>query len=269
MPYFDIKIQSIKFGKSSADYTMDKDTNSIYRGLASVKFLNRQIADELLTLSNNNYSSFIDLLKDINEHTSVNSRQLNILISLNFFSEFGDNKYLFDVVDIYDKFANAKIISKKKMEELGVSDYLMQKYSGRETACQYKNIDNGGLIKELCSKLENKPLDIVSQVTADMEFLGYTDYTNRNMADDYYIVVGFDDKYGCRPNLVLRRICDGEEVKTRIKQSKIFKTQPFGLYSILRIEGFTYMFKKRKVDGKWIDSDETEAILESFECMKG
>lgn len=264
-----IDIRPIRFSKSGADYTLDRDTNSIYKGIESIKFLNRQIADELLELSNNEYNSFIDLLKDINEHTSVNSRQLNILISLNFFSEFGNNKYLFDVVGIYDKFANAKIISKKKMEEFGVSDYLMQKYSGRETACQYKNLDNEGLIKELCSKLENKPLDIVSQVTADMACLGYTDYTNKNMADDYYIVVRFDDKYGCRPNLVLRRICDGEEVKTRIKQSRIFKANPFGLYSILRIEGFTYMFKKRKVDGKWQDSDETEPILESFECMKG
>lgn len=264
-----IDIRPIRFSKSGADYTLDRDTNSIYKGIESIKFLNRQIADELLELSKNKYNSFIDLLKDINEHTSVNSRQLNILISLNFFSEFGNNKYLLDVVGIYDKFANAKIISKKKMNELGLSDYLMQKYSGRETASQYKELDNNGLIKKLCSKLENKPLDIVSQVTADMAYLGYTDYTNKNMADDYYIVVGFDDKYGCRPNLILRRICDGEEVKTRIKQSKIFKTQPFGLYSILRIEGFTYMFKKRKVDGKWISTDETEAILESYDCMKG
>lgn len=263
-----IDIRPIRFSKSGADYTLDRDTNSIYKGIESIKFLNRQIADELLELSKNKYNSFIDLLKDINEHTSVNSRQLNILISLNFFSEFGNNKYLLDVVGIYDKFANAKIISKKKMNELGLSDYLMQKYSGRETASQYKELDNNGLIKKLCSKLENKPLDIVSQVTADMAYLGYTDYTNKNMADDYYIVVGFDDKYGCRPNLILRRICDGEEVKTRIKQSKIFKTQPFGLYSILRIEGFTYMFKKRKVDGKWISTDETEAILESYDCMK-
>lgn len=264
-----IDIRPIRFSKSGADYMLDRDTNSIYKGIESIKFLNRQIADELLELSKNKYNSFIDLLKDINEHTSVNSRQLNILISLNFFSEFGNNKYLLDVVGIYDKFANAKIISKKKMNELGLSDYLMQKYSGRETASQYKELDNNGLIKKLCSKLENKPLDIVSQVTADMACLGYTDYTNKNMADDYYIVVGFDDKYGCRPNLILRRICDGEEVKTRIKQSKIFKTQPFGLYSILRIEGFTYMFKKRKVDGKWISTDETEAILESYDCMKG
>lgn len=264
-----INLRPIRFGKSGADYTIDKTTNSIYKGVQSVKFCNRQIAEELLELSKNKYNSFVELLDDIDEKTSVNSRQLNILISLNFFSEFGNNKYLLDVVDIYDKFANAKIISKKKMDELGVSDYLMQKYSGRETASQYRELDNNGLIKELCSKLENKPLDIVSQVTADMEFLGYTEYTNKSMADDYYIVVGFDDKYGCRPNLVLRRICDGEEVKTRIKQSKIFKTQPFGLYSILRIEGFTYMFKKRKVDGKWQDTQETEAILESFDCMKG
>lgn len=264
-----IDIRPIRFSKSGADYTLDRDTNSIYKGIESIKFLNRQIADELLELSKNKYNSFIDLLKDINEHTSVNSRQLNILISLNFFSEFGNNKYLLDVVGIYDKFANAKIISKKKMNELGLSDYLMQKYSGRETASQYKELDNNGLIKKLCSKLENKPLDIVSQVTADMAYLGYTDYTNKNMADDYYIVVGFDDKYGCRPNLILRRICDGEEVKTRIKQSKIFKTQPFGLYSILRIEGFTYMFKKRKVDNKWVSTDETEPILENYECMKG
>lgn len=269
MPYFGIKLKPVKFGKSGADYTMDKNTNTIYKDINSVKFCNCQIANELLELSENNYSSFIDLLKDIKENTSVNSRQLNILISLNFFSEFGNNKYLLDVVDIYDRFANAKIIAKKKMEELGVSDYLMQKYSGRETASQYRELDNMGLINELCSKLENKPLDIVSQVTADMEYLGYTDYTNKNMADDYYIVIGFDDKYGCRPNLVLRRICDGEEVKCRIKQSRIFKSQPFGLYSILKIEGFTYMFKKRKVDGKWISTDETEAILESYDCMKG
>lgn len=269
MPYFDIKIRSIKFGKSSADYAMDKDTNSIYRGLASVKFLNRQIADELLELSKNKYNSFIDLLKDINEHTSVNSRQLSILISLNFFSDFGNNKYLLEVVDIYSKFANAKIIAKKKMEELGVSEFLMKKYAGRETKSQWRDLDNQGLIKELCSKLENKPLDIVSQVKADMEYLGYSDYINENMSEDYYIVTVYDDKYdSCRPNVVLRRICDGEEIKTRIKQSKIFKENPFGLFAILRIDGFAHAFKKRKVNGKWQDSDEKEIVLNDYIVVK-
>lgn len=269
MPYFNIKLLPIQFGKSGADYTMDKETNCIYKGIESIKFCNRQIADELLELSNNKYDSFIDLLKDIKNSTSVNSRQLNILISLNFFSDFGNNKYLLDVVDIYDKFANAKIIAKKKMDELGVSDYLMQKYAGKETKSQWRELDNQGLIKELCGRLKNKSLNIVEQVKADIEYLGYTDYANPNMSNDYYIVVNFVTyKDPCKPSVVLRRICDGEEVKTRIKQSKTFKEQPFGLYSILRVDDFTYMHKKKKVGDSWVDSDEIEPILEQYEVMK-
>ena len=270
MPYFNIKLLPIQFGKSGADYTMDKDANCIYKGIESIKFCNRQIADELLELSKNEYDSFAELLKDIKDKTSINSRQLTILISLNFFSDFGKNKYLLDVVNVYDKFANSKVIAKKKMEELGVSDYLMQKYAGKETKSQWRQIDNQGLINELCNRLENKSLDIVSQVRAEMDYLGYVNYVNSNMADDYYIVVGFVTyKNPCTPNLVLRRICDGEEIWCRIKQSKVFKESPFGMYSILKIEGFTYEFKSKKINGEWQKSDEREIVLENYECMKG
>ena len=270
MPYFNIKLLPIQFGKSGADYTMDKDANCIYKGIESIKFCNRQIADELLELSKNKYDSFTELLKDIKDKTSINSRQLTILISLNFFSDFGKNRYLLDVVDIYDKFANSKIIAKKKMEELGVSDYLMQKYAGKETKSQWRQLDNQGLINELCNRLENKSLDIVSQVRAEMDYLGYVNYVNPNMADDYYIVTGFVTyKNPCTPNLVLRRICDGEEIGCRIKQSKVFKETPFGMYSILKIEGFTYDFKNKKINGEWQKSDEREIVLENYECMKG
>lgn len=270
MPYFNIKLLPIQFGKSGADYTMDKDANCIYKGIESIKFCNRQIADELLELSKNEYDSFAELLKDIKDKTSINSRQLTILISLNFFSDFGKNKYLLDVVNVYDKFANSKVIAKKKMEELGVSDYLMQKYAGKETKSQWRQIDNQGLINELCNRLENKSLDIVSQVRAEMDYLGYVNYVNSNMADDYYIVVGFVTyKNPCTPNLVLRRICDGEEIWCRIKQSKVFKETPFGMYSILKIEGFTYDFKSKKINGEWQKSDEREIVLENYECMKG
>ena len=264
-----IAINQIKFGKSGADYTMDKDTNSVYRGVASVKFCNSQIADELLELSKNKYNSFIDLLKDIEEKTSVNSRQLTILISLNFFSDFGKNKYLLGVVDIYNKFAHSKIIAKKKMDELGVSDYLMQKYAGKETKSQWRELDNAGLIKELCCRLDNNQLNVVDQVKAEIEYLGYVNYVNPKMADDYYIVTSFVVyKDECRPSITARRICDGTEINTRIKQANVFKESPFGLFSVLQIEDFTYDFKKRKIDGNWISTDEQEPILESYYVVK-
>lgn len=265
-----ITLQPVKFGKSGAEYTMDKKTNSIYKGVSSVKFCNVQIANELMELSKNKYTNFVDLLGDIKDKTSMNSRQLNILTGLNFFSDFGKNQYLLNVIDVYDKFSSVKVIAKKKMEELGLSEYLMEKYSEKETAAQYRGIDNDGLIKELCNRIENKSMNIVDQVKFDLEHLEYTDYVNEKMADDYYIVVSFITyKDPCRPSVVLRKICNGEEIKTRIKQSKIFKESPFGLYSILKVDEFAHVYKKKKIGDAWVDSDELENVLEQYEVMKG
>lgn len=269
LPYFNIELKPIKFGKSGADYTMDKQNNCIYKGIESIKYCNAQIADELLELSNNKYDSFIDLLKDIKEKTSVNSRQLSILIGLNFFDSFGKNKYLLNVIDIYDKFATAKIIAKNKMESLGLSEYLMTKYAGKETKSQYREIDNQGLIKELCGRLADESMNIVEQVKFDMEYLEYTDYKNENMSEYYYIVVSFEAKRdACKPVLILRNIKTGEEIKTRIKQSNIFKSHPFGLFSILKIEDFAYSFKRKPINGEWVETDEQEVVLECYEVMK-
>ena len=113
-------------------------------------------------------------------------------------------------------------------------------------------------------------MNIVDQVKFDLEHLEYTDYVNEKMADDYYIVVSFITyKDPCRPSVVLRKICNGEEIKTRIKQSKIFKESPFGLYSILKVDEFAHVYKKKKIGDAWVDSDELEDVLEQYEVMKG
>jgi DNA polymerase-3 subunit alpha len=264
-----ITIRPVKFGKSGSNYTMDKNGNSIYRGILSVKYCNVQIADELLELSKNNYNTFIDLLKDIKEKTSLDSRQLDILIRLNFFDMFGKNKTLLEMVDIYDKFANAKIIAKKKIEELGVSEYIMLKYSGKETPSQYRNIDNIGLVTELCNRLNNESLNIIEQMRSELDYLGCVNYVNSNMADYYYAIVSFEvHKDACKPTVVLKRICDGEEIKARVKQSKVFKENSFGLLSILKIDTLIYEFKKKLVDNEWTNSDETECVLREYEVIK-
>lgn len=243
--------------------------NGILVGTKTIKHCNAKIAGELLELSNNHYGTFIDLLKDIKTKTSVDKRQLTILTGLGFFSDFGNNKYLLDVIDIYNKFADIKIISKNKIESLGISDYIATKYSGKETKSQYRELDNQGLIKELCSKLENKSMNIIEQIKFDMEYLEYTNYTNENVEDCYWVVVGFivykDD---AKPSLVLRNINSGKEIKTRIKEANIFKKHPFGLYSILKLDGLTYDFKKRFINGEWQTSTEREPILKNYEVIK-
>lgn len=268
-----IELRPIKFGKSSADYTMDKENNLIYKGIAAVKYCNTIIADELLELSNNKYDNFIELLYDIDKKTSVNSRQLEILVRLNFFSDFGKNKKLLAMVDIYNKFAKCKIIAKKKMEELELSEYLMKKYAGKETASQWRELDNAGLMKELCSRIEDEPIGIVEQVKSEVEYLGVSDYANPSMREYYYIVTAFDDKRTkdqSRPYVTLHNLKTGKEVNTRIKQSRVFKDAPFGLFSVIKMDELHLEYKKKKnQDGTWHNSDETEVVMKDYEVMKG
>ena len=89
------------------------------------------------------------------------------------------------------------------------------------------------------------------------------------MSDDYYIVTDYTTyKDSAKPSLVLRRIHNGEEVRCRIKQAAIFKAQPFGQFAVLRVPYITYAFRKKLIDGKWVDTDEREAILEEYEVIK-
>ena len=289
LPYFNIKLLHIKFGKSSSEYTMDKKHNAIYKGISSIKFCNEIIAEELLNLSKSKkYKSFIELLDDIFDKTSINNRQLRILIGLNFFSDFGNNQYLLDIFNLYngvkikDKNTNKDIqllpsirncntIKKDKLEQYeqyGITEYLLKKYAN-ETAKQYNKIDNIGLLNELVLKLENKPMSIQDSVKFEKEYLQYITYVNVDMADYYYIVIDFKTyKDDTRPYLILRQLQTGKEIKTRIKQSKIYKSAPFGEFSILKIEGFTEDFKGKYVNDEYIKTNERELILEEYEVIR-
>lgn len=271
LDYFGITLESIKFGKSKNEYTSDKETNTIYKSISSIKYCNEKIATELYELgSKNKYNSFVEVLDDIKKKTSVNSKQLTILTGLNFFSEFGGNKYLLNVIDIYEKFSKCKQISKKKLDSLGLTEFLMKKYSGKETASLYKDIDNVGLIEELCSHVENKKMGIIESMKFEKEYLEYIVYTNENVSPLYYMVTDFKTyKDTTKPYITARQIRTGKEVKTRIKQGKIFKENPFGQWSVLKINEFSQEFKKRpNAEGKWEATDELEDILIEYEVIR-
>nr|DAG13254.1 MAG TPA: DNA polymerase III, alpha subunit [Caudoviricetes sp.] len=264
------EILPIQFRKSKAEYQFDKNSNSIYQGISSIKFCNEKIADELFELGKNNYANFFELLFDINEKTSVNSKQLMILTGLNFFKEFGENKYLLKLIEYFDKFAFKKQINKKKLEELGVTEFLMKKYSGKETATLFKELDNIGILCELSRQVENKAMGIIESMKFEKEYLGSIMYTNPKVSLLYYMVTDFKTyKDTTKPYITARQIRTGKEVKTRIKQGKIFKENPFGQWSVLKINEFSQEFKKRpNAEGKWEATDELEDILTEYEVIR-
>ena len=262
--------------------------NGVMIGTNTIKFCNAELANKLMTISKTKkYNSFIDLLDVL--VGNIDNRMLKIITALNFFSDYGENNYLLKVIDLYNgieetnsatkkkktilpSLRNAKIIFKNKIDtytEYGLTEYLIKKYAKKETAAQYREIDNLGLLKELITRIENKPMSIIDYIKFEKEYLGYSTYTNPNMKNYYYIVLDYrTNKDTTKPYFTLRNLQTGEETKTRIKQSFIYRNKPFGNFSILKVEGFDWDFKSKLINGEWQKSDEQEPIVKEYEIIK-
>ena len=142
MKFFGIKFKGVRYGYSRASYSCDKQTNTIYKGLSSIKFINETGSEQLYGLSQSHfYSSFVDLLFDIKNETNLNSRQLDILIKIDFFEEFGDiNKLLF-IRDMFNMFDGRKTFSKKEMIEKQIPEIILKSNSTSETETRVEEIN--------------------------------------------------------------------------------------------------------------------------------
>ena len=264
--FTDIKIKPIEFGKSQDLYSFDKKENIIYKGISSIKFLNSQVAQELYQLSQENqYTNFIDLIKDIKEKTSTNSRQLKILTGLNFFSEFGKNKKLLSILELYETIGDVKQIKKDKAIELDLNVPILMKYTKKETDKLYKDIDITSYIKEVSELIENKPLSVKEQVKFEMEFLEYTTVMYPKADKSLYIITDYKTyKDKSKPYVTLRNLKTGEDLKTKVKNGKTFSENPFKLFDVLQVLNFKTQKKMKSIGGKWERTDEDELILDQW-----
>lgn len=260
-----INIAGVKFGKSKAQYFMDKDENTIYQGIGSIKYCNNQIADELYELSKNNYDNFIDLLVDIISKTSVDDRQLHILTTLNFFSEFGKNKYLLEIIDLYNSLGTCKTFKKDKIAAIGIDENIVRECAEKETPKQYSAVNKRKLVKMLIGMFENKSLSVKEQILKEQEYLGNITYKNPSAPENMFYVIEckfYKDK--TKPYLQLYDLKNGEYLKTKITSGKSFIENPFDTNNVIHVKEFGEKNKMKKINGSWIKTDETEKIVKKW-----
>lgn len=258
---FDIKIRPPKFRYSRQNYFPDKETNTIYKGLSSIKFLNETVGEELYNLRNNKYNNFIELLKDL-ENTSINSRQLDILIKLHFFDEFGKAQKLIDIVEIYNTLRNKKQFKKEKLP-LGLTEDILREYSDNETAKMFTKVDTDKLINSIVSQLENKDISMKQIFETELEFVGYISYTDSSFDERVCVVTEIKENKWGSVFLTLYKISNGNSITLKADK-KYYINKPLSQYELIRVISIDEKFKKRKIDGKWVNIDEKEYILSSY-----
>lgn len=127
-----VKVTLPKWGLSRGEYFYDKEKRIIAKGLTSIKYMSAALADELYNLSRTKkYTSFMELLEDLDTKTTINSRQLDILIKLDFFSDFGNQRELLRMTDLFTntfKKGETKKIKKSEIDGTPLED-IVKKYA--------------------------------------------------------------------------------------------------------------------------------------------
>lgn len=189
-----IRVTMPKFGLSKSDYFFDREKNIIAKGLSSIKHMSDGVAEELFELAHSNtYTHFTDLLYDIDRKTSLRTNQLDILIKLDFFSDFGNQRELLRITEMYyDVFkrGEAKKIAKDRVDgtqlEPIVSKYATGVTKNGQFAKAYTLLDVHAILIETEDAIRAVHMEDLSdgiKIRNFAEVMGYAGYTSGREED--------------------------------------------------------------------------------------
>ncbi len=276
-----------QFRHSQFGYYFDKQTKTIYKGMGSIKFLNKECADELFEIGKTFNGSFLDLLCAL---TKANTKQIKVLIMLGYFKEFGKTYKLLNYYNQYLALWGKKQFKKNfliKNEDTFVSGLRSDKtnikieyvintedlapYCSKETDKQYSQFDYESYLKDVWNDIEDKDIPLQNILKAQLYFVGTLSYTNEKLNSIYmvteYKTYGDENK----PYLTLYDLGSGEEIKTKITNQTLCVVNPINIYSIIRVTRWKEAYKKTKViengKTKYVETDEKQNIIEDYELI--
>lgn len=193
MKLYGVKMSNPRWGVSRGGYFFDRENRTVYKGMSSIKYIGQSVAEELFRLSQEKtYASFMELLSDLSVKTSLDSRQLEILIKIDFFQQFGNQRELFRLVDIFRMFKEGSARQIKKTAVDGTPlESVVKKYavgvtkSGGE-AKSYTLLDVNSILleaEEAVKAIHMEDLSDLIKVRNFYDVMGYAGYVSGKDAD--------------------------------------------------------------------------------------
>lgn len=247
-----IKIQPPKFRYSRSGYQMDKTTNSIYKGLESIKYLNADVSEKLYEMRDTHFNSFVEFLNV----SPLNSRQLEILVKLDFFKEeFGGSLKLLKIIDLYNMLHGKKQIKKEKTS---LPIEVLSQYCISETEKMYKFDDEhmDAMLADLCNRIPDQDIPLLTKIQTEQEMLGYVSHIDPTKPT-HAVILDINTKY--TPKLTLYRLYDGQTISVKLKK-KDYENNPIASGMIIDYRITKKPAWKKDEKGEWVQDYSREDI---------
>lgn len=263
-----IKIKSPQFRHSRSDYFCDVDTKSIYKGLGSIKYMSAAVAEELYDMRDQQFGNFIDFLFARESMTAKpDSRQLDILIKIGYFAEFGPAKALLEGVRVFNLFNRCKTIKLDKWTEMGYEPSMLEPYAGKMTDKTASQLDNRGIILAILRQSKMPKTTIVDMLRWQAELLGYVDGNDpRQDVNDWLVLDVKTTGYGTTW-MRLWNLAYGSERQYKCNK-KWWAGHQCKSGDVIKAVLDDAPKWTKNADGKFVKTGETEVQIKAFKVLE-
>ena len=263
-----ISIKPPKFRHSRSAYFCDTTTNCIYKGLGSIKYMSEQVAEALYGMRDMQFENFIDVLFALQQFKDrPDSRQLDILIKIGYFEEFGPAKALLLGWEIFSKFCLSKKISLDKWDKMGYDISILKANATNITEKTAGGLNNRGLILGILRSMKMPRTTIFDKLRWQAELLCYVDGSDpRRDVNEWLVLDVQRTSYGTMW-LRLYNLAYGAErcykVDKRWAASHSCKAG-----DVLKVVLEDKPKFKKLDDGKFVKTGEAEAVVKMFKILE-
>lgn len=226
---FGIKVVPARFRQDNRRFYVDKERMQIADALNSVKFIGKPVADELYSMRNAQYGSFVDLLCDLDARKAFNAKSIQILIRMGYFEEFGKRKKL---LTIYQEFSGGKNRITKQLKDAS-------------------RIKRMAALKDMEAALPDEDVSIEEQIVFEVEHYG-TPITICKEEKGKYVALEVETKYS--PKLKLYSIATGNSDYIKILK-RDFNENPVAVGDIITIRHHKRKQACSFIDGKRVPKE--------------
>ena len=263
-----ISIKPPKFRHSRSAYFCDTATNCIYKGLGSIKYMSEQVAEALYDMRDMQFRNFIDVLFALQQlKDKPDSRQLDILIKIGYFEEFGSAKALLLGVEIFNKFYKCKNIKLDKWNEMGYNINILKDNADKMTEKTASGIDNCGLILGILRSLRMPRTTIVDKLRWQAELLGYVDGSDPSRDVNDWLVLGVETTSYGTAWLRLYNLCYGAERHYKVDK-RWATSHSCKAGDVLKVVLEDKPKFKKLDDGEFVKTGEVETVVKMFKILE-
>jgi hypothetical protein len=234
---FGIYFPPMKFRQDNREICGYPQKKQIINSLQSIKGFSKSIAENLYNIKDIKFDDFVDLLIYLEENEMM-STKIKDLISIQYFSEFGKNKKLSEIYELFRKSPNKYTMGlKDKTKEIRIAN-----------------------LKKIFSEIPNQNFSLTEQIKLDVELTGYIQSTYK-VDKRYAYVQEVNTKYAPRTNLYC--LANGKISSIKIKRN-VFSKQKLNVGDVIYCEKFVLEPSKKLTDEGWVSDGTNTWWLDKY-----